>query len=130
MYSFRDLVALKVVSSLLDSGMSLQRIRRAYDYLRRRAQLDQHLSEVRLISDGASIFQLYKNDGELTDLLREGQLAFYLVIDQAADSEAGRKAGHLYEREEFVRVLRRSEDELSKQLSPKSRERVYSSKVS
>jgi len=43
MYSFRDLVALKVVKSLLDGGMSLQRVRRAWDYLNRRAALDRHL---------------------------------------------------------------------------------------
>jgi DNA-binding transcriptional MerR regulator len=56
MYSFRDLVALKVVKSLLDGGMSLQRVRRAWDYLNRRAALDRHLSEVKLITDGVSIF--------------------------------------------------------------------------
>ena len=43
MYSFRDLVALKVVKSLLDGGMSLQRVRRAWDYLNRRAALDRQL---------------------------------------------------------------------------------------
>ncbi len=125
LYSFRDLVALKVVSSLLDKGMSLQRVRRAYDYLRRRAQLDQHFSEVKLVSDGQSIFQMYKNDGELIDLLKEGQLAFYLVIDSAAASEPGRKAGHLYEREDFVRVLKDAETELTKQLPAKSRQRAW-----
>ena len=44
LYSFRDLVALRVVKSLLDNGMSLQRVRRAWDYLNRRAALDKHLS--------------------------------------------------------------------------------------
>lgn len=129
LYSFRDLVALKVVSSLLEKGLSLQRVRRAFDYLRRKAQLDQHLSEVRLVTDGRSIFQMYKNDGELIDLLKEGQLAFYLAIDSAAGSEPARHVGHLYEREDFVRALRDVEAEVSKQLPPKSRERVYSDKV-
>lgn len=129
LYSFRDLVALKVVASLLDKGLSLQRIRRAYDYLRRRAALDQHLSDVSLVTDGNSIFQMYKNDGELIDLLKEGQLAFYLVLDSAADSEAGRKAGHLYDREDFVKVLRDSEAELSKELPPPARERAYRAKA-
>jgi DNA-binding transcriptional MerR regulator len=39
LYSFRDLIALKVVKSLLDGGMSLQRVRRAYEYLRREEHL-------------------------------------------------------------------------------------------
>ena len=42
MYSFRDLVALRVVKSLLDGGMSLQRVRRAWEFLNRTAGLDEH----------------------------------------------------------------------------------------
>ena len=49
-YAFRDLVALRCVKSLLDGGMSLQRIRRAFDYLNRRADLDRHLAETRLVT--------------------------------------------------------------------------------
>ena len=45
LYSFRDLVALRVVKSLLDNGMSVQRVRRAWDYLRRTAGMDEHLAE-------------------------------------------------------------------------------------
>ncbi|MGH2809677.1 MAG: MerR family transcriptional regulator, partial [Actinomycetota bacterium] len=52
LYAFRDLVALKVVKALLDGGMSLQRVRRAYDYLRKKAGLEEHLAEVKLITDG------------------------------------------------------------------------------
>jgi DNA-binding transcriptional MerR regulator len=129
LYDFRDLVSLKVVASLLEKGMSLQRVRRAYDYLRRKAQLDIHFSEVKLVSDGQSIFQLYRNDGELIDLLREGQLAFYLAIDSAADSQPGRNAAHLYDREDFIKVLHDVEAEVSQQLPPKARERVYQSKA-
>src|SRR2546422_9652609 len=62
MYSFRDLVALKVVKSLLDGGMSLQRVRRAWDYLNRRAPLAPPLSEGKLITDGASIFQVARRN--------------------------------------------------------------------
>src|SRR5438067_10287400 len=58
MYSFRDLVALKVVKSLLDGGMSLQRVRRAWEYLNKKAGLDVHLSEVTLFSEGKSIVKV------------------------------------------------------------------------
>lgn len=125
-YSFRDLVQMKVICSLLERGMSLQRIRRAYDYLGRKANLKEHLSTVSLVSDGKSIFQLYKNDNELIDLLKEGQLAFYFTIDAATETEGGRNIGHLYDRAEFVEDLRAAEKELERQLSPAARKRAWS----
>ena len=57
LYSFRDLVALRVVKSLLDGGMSLQRVRRAWEFLNRKAGLDRHLSDVKLVTDGQSVFK-------------------------------------------------------------------------
>lgn len=124
LYSFRDLVTLKVVRSLLDGGMSLQRVRRAYDFLRKRAGLERHLSEVKLVTDGRSIFDVARNDGELLDALREGQLAFFLAIDEVADSVDGKVAEYLYDRQEFVTALRRVEARLRDQLPPEARRRV------
>lgn len=128
LYAFRDLVALKVVVSLLDGGMSLQRIRRAYEYLRRRANLDSHLSEVRLFTDGRSIFEIASSDGDLLDLLREGQLAFYLAIEDAAGSDGGIKAAHLYDRDDFVAKLQEVESHLERQLPPPARERIWAAR--
>src|ERR671915_278103 len=84
LYAFRDLVALRVVRSLLDGGMSLQRVRRAFEYLRRNAQLDGQLSEVKLITDGKSIFKVARKRGEIVDALRQGQMAFFVAIDEIA----------------------------------------------
>ncbi|MDQ3991541.1 MAG: MerR family transcriptional regulator, partial [Actinomycetota bacterium] len=81
LYSFRDLVSLRVVKSLLDGGMSLQRVRRAYEYLRSKAELESHLSEVKLITDGKSIFKVCRREGEIIDALRQGQMAFFVAID-------------------------------------------------
>src|SRR5690606_12716034 len=50
LYSFRDIVVLKVVKRLLDAGVSLQNIRKAIETLRRRGVED--LANVTLISDG------------------------------------------------------------------------------
>ena len=61
-YSFRDLIALKVVKSLLDGGLSLQRVRRAFEYLRDNAGLEEHLSSVKLVTDGQSVFKVCRND--------------------------------------------------------------------
>ena len=125
MYSFRDLVSLKVISSLLERGMSLQRVRTAYDYLRKKADLDEHISEVKLVTDGHSIYQMFRNDSELEDLLREGQMAFYLAIDDATESDGGRNVGHLYERERFLAALRQAESELERSLPQESRTRLW-----
>ena len=124
LYSFRDLVALKVIRSLLDGGMSLQRVRRAIEYLRKRAALDEHLSEVKLVTDGRSIFKLARNDGEILDALREGQMAFFLAIDDIARSIDGKVAEYLYDREEFIAALRRIESELEQDLPVEARRRL------
>ncbi|HAX82396.1 MAG TPA: hypothetical protein DCY40_07515, partial [Actinobacteria bacterium] len=69
LYTFRDLVALRVVRSLLDNGMSVQRVRRAWDYLRRTGDMDTHLAEVKLVTDGQTIFRVASNEAELLDAL-------------------------------------------------------------
>lgn len=124
LYSFRDLVALKVVRSLLDGGMSLQKVRRAYSYLRRKAGLEEHLSEVKLVTDGESIFKVCRNDGEILDALKEGQMAFFLAIDDIARSVDGKVAEYLYDREEFVRTLQRVEQDLERDLPAPARRRL------
>ena len=106
LYSFRDLVALRVVKSLLDGGMSLQRVRRAWSYLNRRAGLDKHLSEVKLVTDGVSIFKICRRDGEVLDALREGQLAFFVAIDEIATGVEVKVGQFRDDRDRFVRALR------------------------
>jgi DNA-binding transcriptional MerR regulator len=116
LYSFRDLIALKCVRSLLDGGMSLQRVRRAYEYLRKKAELDQHLSEIKLVTDGESIFKICTTDGELLDALKEGQMAFFLAIDEVARTVDARVTEYLYDREEFITALKRVETEVESEL--------------
>jgi DNA-binding transcriptional MerR regulator len=106
LYSFRDLVALRVVKSLLDGGMSLQRVRRAFEYLRRNAGLEGHLSEVKLITDGVSIFKVARRKGEIIDALRQGQMAFFVAIDQIARGVDAQVAAFRRDREQFIRALR------------------------
>jgi DNA-binding transcriptional MerR regulator len=106
LYSFRDLVALRVVRSLLDGGMSLQRVRRSWDYLNRKAGLDKHLSEVKLVTDGQSIFKICRRDGEVLDALREGQMAFFVALDDIATHVEARVSTFEVDRERFVRALR------------------------
>jgi DNA-binding transcriptional MerR regulator len=115
LYSFRDLIALRVVRSLLDNGMSLQRVRRAWDYLRREGGMEGHLSDVKLVTDGQTIFRISNDDGELMDALREGQLAFFVAIDEIA-REVEEDVTHFeLDRETFLTMLRRVEEDVSEE---------------
>lgn len=120
LYSFKDLVALRMIRSLLDGGMSLQKIRRAYAYLRKKAALDEELSGTRLITDTVSVYEI-DDEQRVADLLKEGQLAFSLVMDQVADKVDGRVAEHIYDRKNFVGALRRIENELESELGARAR---------
>lgn len=77
LYSFEDLVELKLIKKLLDAGVSLHRVRGAIDYLR---DLGQDLSGITLVSDGASIYACH-SDNEVVDVLRRGQGVFGIAID-------------------------------------------------
>lgn len=115
LYSFRDLVALRVVRSLLDNGMSLQRVRRAWDYLRREGDMDTHLSDVKLVTDGQSIFRVSSDEGELMDALREGQLAFFVAIDEITREVQEDVTRFELDRERFLTMLRRVEDDIEEE---------------
>ncbi len=115
LYSFRDLVALRVVRSLLDNGMSLQRVRRAWDYLRREGGMDSHLSEVKLVTDGQSIFRVSSDEGEILDALREGQLSFFVAIDQIAREVEEDVTRFELDKDRFLTMLRRVENDIAEE---------------
>ena len=77
LYSFRDILILKVVKRLLDAGISLQQIRTAVAHLRERGTDD--LTRVTLMSDGASVYEC-TTDHEVIDLLQGGQGVFGIAI--------------------------------------------------
>jgi DNA-binding transcriptional MerR regulator len=77
LYSFRDILLLKVIKRLLDAGISLQQIRTAVQHLRVRGTDD--LTQVTLMSDGASVYYCTSND-EVIDLLQGGQGVFGIAI--------------------------------------------------
>src|SRR5260370_678364 len=67
LYGFRDILVLKVVKRLLDTGISLQQIRAAVTHLRERGSVD--LAQVTLMSDGVSVYEGTSPD-EVVDLLQ------------------------------------------------------------
>ena len=77
LYSFRDLLLLKVIKRLIDAGISLQQIRIAVDHLRARGVED--LTEVTLLSDGVSVYECTSDD-EVVDLLKGGQGMFGIAL--------------------------------------------------
>ena len=46
--------------------------------------MDGHLAEVQLVTDGQSVFAVAHDEAELLDALRQGQLAFFVRIDEIA----------------------------------------------
>ncbi|GIG56459.1 putative HTH-type transcriptional regulator [Longispora fulva] len=80
LYSFRDMVVLKVVKRLLDAGVSLQNIRKAVDTLRSRGVDD--LARITLISDGTTVYEC-RSPEEVVDLLQGGQGVFGIAIGGA-----------------------------------------------
>jgi DNA-binding transcriptional MerR regulator len=76
LYSYRDLVELKVVKSLLDAGVSLQTARKAIDYLR--SHLGEDLASANLVIDGAKSV-LAISDSQIVDLVRQGQGVLNIV---------------------------------------------------
>ena len=86
LYSFRDMLLLKVVKRLLDAGVSLQNIRAATTYLRARSA--ETLADITLMSDGASVYECTSND-EVIDLVRQGQGVFGIAVGQVWRELAG-----------------------------------------
>ena len=82
LYSFRDLVQLKVIKKLLDAGVSLQNVRKAVVYLRN--HLGTEPSSVTLMSDGARIYACESED-EIIDLVKRGQGVFAIALDKVWD---------------------------------------------
>ena len=89
LYSFRDILVLKVVKRLLDTGISLQQIHAAVQHLRDRGSED--LAQVTLMSDGVSVYQCTSPD-EVVDLLAGGQGVFGIALGRVWQEVAGELA--------------------------------------
>jgi DNA-binding transcriptional MerR regulator len=77
LYGFRDILVLKLVKRLLDTGISLQQIRVAVTQLREAGIED--LAQTTLMSDGASVY-LCTSDDEVIDLVNRGQGVFGIAV--------------------------------------------------
>jgi predicted RNase H-like HicB family nuclease len=81
LYSFEDLVQLKVAKSLREKGISLQRIRKAIQYLKKNMpEVSKPLAEMRFLTDGDTIFVITKDTKKIIDTLRNGQIVISIAL--------------------------------------------------
>ena len=88
MYSFDDLLKLKVIKKLLEAGVSLQKIRKAKKYLEENSGSDNSFLDVTLISDGDSVYAC-NSDKDIIDTLKSGQGVFGIALGKVYENLKG-----------------------------------------
>jgi predicted RNase H-like HicB family nuclease len=90
LYSFIDLVQLKVARMLIDKGISLQKIRKSINYLKKNfPNIEKPLAQMRFITDGETLFVLTDNKKKILDTLSKGQMVFALAIGELIEELTG-----------------------------------------
>ncbi|HWB66304.1 MAG TPA: MerR family transcriptional regulator [Mycobacteriales bacterium] len=110
LYGFRDILLLKVVKRLLDTGVSLQNIRLAVTHLRSRGTAD--LTGITLMSDGTTVYACTSPD-EVVDLVQGGQGVFGIAVGRVVAEVEGTLAELPAERAEPDSPTVASGDELA-----------------
>lgn len=91
LYSFTDLVQLRVAHVLREKGISVQKLRKCLTYLQKHApEVEQPPARLRLLTDGESVFVLTKNLRVIVDTLREGQLVWSLALGEIVAEVRGK----------------------------------------
>lgn len=116
LYAFRDILLLKIVKRLLDTGVSLQQIRTAVKALHERGVED--LTSMTLMSDGASVYECTSAD-EVVDLVQGGQGVFGIAVGRVWREIEGSLAELPVDHAGQAPVV---EDELAKRRAAKRRQ--------
>ncbi|MFT5223115.1 MAG: DNA-binding transcriptional MerR regulator [Glaciecola sp.] len=85
LYGFDDIVQLRVVKKLLDTGVSLQRVRAAVEDLRRRGS---DITGQTLVSDGVTVYAV-DDQQAVIDLLQRGQSVFAIALGPVVEELRG-----------------------------------------
>ncbi len=101
-YTFRNLVALRMITSLLDAGLPMPRIKRAVGELLR---IGDDFTGLRLVTDGDSVWACH-DDGQILDALAHGQLALFVAVDRLAEAVETDVRAFDADRRAFVDELR------------------------
>src|SRR4051795_11527905 len=118
LYSFKDILVLKIVKRLLDTGISLHNIRVAVDHLRQRGVQD--LANITLFSDGTTVYECTSAE-EVVDLLQGGQGVFGIAVSGAMRELTGAIADFPGERADGGESIPAPEDELASRRKHRNR---------
>jgi hypothetical protein len=95
-----------MVRALLDAGVPLARTRRAVQEL---VAAGEDLAGLRLVTDGVRVWAC-RDDGQILDALRHGQLALFVAVDRIAEDVEADVREFAAERQSFVAGLRAAAD--------------------
>lgn len=91
LYFFTDLVQIKVAGTFLDKGISFQRIRKAITYLKKNMpDVGKPLPELRFATDGNILFVITKDEKQIIDTLKKGQLVFTIALGDLIEELKGK----------------------------------------
>jgi len=103
LYSFLDLIQIRVAKELREQGLSLQKLRKAIHVLKEHPEEVRHpLAELRLITDGKALFRLTSDPEVLEDILKRGQLVSTLAIKPQYD----------YVHQRVVKTIRKAKEKV------------------
>lgn len=109
LYSFNDLVQLKVAKTLIDKGVSLQKIRKAITWLKKNfPEVEKPLAQMKFLTDGETIFVLAKEKNVILDVLSKGQLIMAIAIGEIIEELKGEVEKITQERKYQVKVQGKS----------------------
>jgi predicted RNase H-like HicB family nuclease len=108
LYSFTDLIQFKVAKFLRDQGLSLQKIRKSLNYLRKHLpEIEKPLAQLRFLTDGETIFVLTNKDREIIDTLKKGQYVLAIAIGELINELKGKTSQMTVDRAYVVQVSKR-----------------------
>jgi predicted RNase H-like HicB family nuclease len=111
LYSFEDVVQLKVAKTLIDKGVSLQKIRKAITYLKKNfPDVKKPLAEMKFLTDGETIFVLADKKEKILDTLKKGQMVFALALGELIEELKGEVEKISRDRKYKVSIKRKSYD--------------------
>jgi DNA-binding transcriptional MerR regulator len=123
LYSYIDLIQLKVVKTLRDHRISLQKIRRSLEYLQSHfPEIKKPLLQLKFVTDGETVFVLTTDRKEILGTLKR-QFVFTLAIGELVQELRGRVVSLIQKIKEKVTV---AEKEYEVILTPEIEDGGYS----
>jgi predicted RNase H-like HicB family nuclease len=108
LYSFTDLIQFRVAKFLRDQGLSLQKIRKSLNYLRKHLpEVENPLAQLRFLTDGETVFVLTNRDKEIIDTLKRGQYVLAIAIEELINDLRGKTSRIAMDRPYIVKVSKR-----------------------